>query len=87
VATSEVPGASTGAAPAGTVTSVFSVGRASSSAHAEPTRPSTSIETTANARRRVAGRSRKGEDERVFEIEELFDCHWLELPAPKAAAE
>jgi hypothetical protein len=31
--------------------------------------------------------SRKGEDERVFEIEELFDCHWLELPAPKAAAE
>lgn len=27
--------------------------------------------------------SRKGEDERVFEIEELIDCHWLELPETK----
>ncbi len=27
--------------------------------------------------------SRKGEEERQFEIEELFDCHWLELPAAK----
>lgn len=31
--------------------------------------------------------SRKGGDERVFEIEALFDCHWLELPASKAPAE
>lgn len=31
--------------------------------------------------------SREGEDERVFQIDELFGCHWLELAGAKAAAE
>jgi hypothetical protein len=30
---------------------------------------------------------REGEDERVFHLDELFACHWLELPPPKAAEE